>query len=367
MEKMIRPLLFRGAFLAFTTTLAAAWLTATAVAQEQQKPAEQQDIIVRTLSRLPFHHYDCPPPDPATEGGSPERPVELEFFSRAWANAAYSDQPDDPPNEPRRFECRWIRLSGFMQWDDFRYPGRLYETPLTSYQRENIFYFIENFAAGSSPRGDLAQRKLTLVAQFYDLCAAGERALEPIRADDPEGRLDLSYPCHEVPAMMLANARVEKIHDAAPQYILGEANRAVLGSLVDATPEQRKEIDPLVREWAALVRKGAAAVAAAYIAQYPKMDDDQKQEWRADISSPDSYQSHLLRQPRFLKLNLKTAPVQVFRPADDDDAFDTAIGCMCLTASCTDRWPLTERDAATFLGDAACIELNRWNNEPWRW
>lgn len=355
----------RRAFLT-GAALAAAWLTATAAAQEQQKPDEGKVVTVRGLSRLPFHHYDCPPPDPATEGGSPERPVDLIFFDQAWANALYSDDPDYPPDPPNEFECRWIRLSGFMQWDDFRYPGKFYETPLTSYQRDNISYFIENFAAGSPPRGDLAQRRLTLVAQFYDLCAAGERTLEPIRADDPEGRWDLSYPCHEVPAMMLSNVRVEKIHDSAPQYILGEANRAVLGSLVAATPDQHKEIEPLVREWAALVRKGAAAVADAYIARYPKQDEDQKQEWRAEITSPDSYPSHLLRQTRFLQLNLKTAPVHVFRPADDDD-FDTAIGCMCLTASCTNRWPLTEKDAATFLGDAACIELNRWNNEPWRW
>lgn len=349
---------------------AAIWLAAAAAAQEQQAP-QSRDTVLLSRPILTFHHYDCPPVDPTALGGSPENAIDDLFFGQAFYNAMYSDQPD-VEDEPNKYECRWIRLRGFIDWDETIYSGRLFESVLATYSPDiPAFYFIENFAAGAPPRGDVARRSITLVGQFYDLCAAGERALEAEKASYVKrpGELvswHLSYPCHEIPAMILSDVRVEKIHDATPQYILGERNRAIMNSLVTATPEQRKEIEPLVRTWAASLRNGIAAFADATLAQYPKMEASDRQKFRTNMESRDSYPSHLLRQPRFMQLNLKKAPVQVFHP-ENDDAFDTAVGCICLAASCTDRWPLTEEDAETFLGDAACVELQRWNSTVWRW
>lgn len=341
--------------------LAASSFNALAHAQEMQQ--DQRDVFIAGTSRLFFQHYDCPPVDPNGQGATPENPIDLEFFSRAWANSAYAEDADEPPNERDRFECKWIRLDGFVTWDDF-YAGRLYENPLISYARDNTFYFVENLASGMPARSSLAQRSVTIVARFYNLCAAGERALEAKRADGR--RWGLGYPCHEIPAMMLSDVRIEKIHNATPQYILGETNRQVMGSLVVVGDDQAGPIEPIVRAWAASVRKGLKSFTEEYLAQYPAWDEDSKLRARAVIGNPDSYQAYLLSQRRFLDLKPQS-PIQVFRRADlDNDDFDRAIGCVCLAETCADRWPLTVADAETFLGDAACVALDRWGG-AWRW
>ena len=341
--------------------LAASFFSALAHAQEEQQ--DQRDVFIVGTSRLFFQHYDCPPVDPNGEGATPENPIDLEFFSRAWANSAYAEDADEPPNERDRFECKWIRLDGFVTWDDF-YVGRLYENPLISYARDNTFYFVENLASGMPARSGLAQRSVTIVARFYNLCAAGERALEAKRADGR--RWGLGYPCHEIPAMMLSDVRIEKIHDATPQYILGEANRHVMGSLFVASADQEAQIKPVVRAWAASLRKGIKAFTEDYLAQYPSWDKEARQDESAVIANPNSYQAYLLGQRGFTDMRL-SSPVKVFRRTEREDSeFDSAIGCICLAETCTDRWPLTDVDAETFLGDAACVDLHRWDG-AWRW
>lgn len=344
----------------------------------------EHDVAVQARGFYHFRHYDCPPLDPATPGATAEHPMDTEFFSRAWANASFADDEpydaeidqrlNDGANAPGLFQCRWIRLGGFVTWDNLEYIGHLYENAPASYQpRANMSYFIESVGSGMPPRADIARRYVTLVGRFYDLCAEGRRAM---KAEGLGPNWDLGYPCHEIPAMMLADVRIEKIHDATPQYILGEANREVMGSLALATPDQQEELEPVVRAWAASVRRGLKTFADEYLAQYPAWDEEDFREARAAIESRDSYPAHLLRQSRFKQLDFASADVKVFSPVATDDPpwvaqtrkreFNTAIGCICLARSCTDRWPLTVDDAATFLGDAACIALDKRDNR-WRW
>lgn len=344
----------------------------------------ERDVVIPGRGFYHFRHYDCPPLDPTTPGATAERPMNTEFFSRAWANAAYAD--DDPydaefdqrlnngANAPGLFQCRWIRLGGFVTWDTLEYIGRLYENAPASYQPEaNISYFIDSIGSNMPPRADLARRYVTLVGRFYDLCAEGRHAM---MAEGLGPNWDLGYPCHEIPAMMLADVRIEKIHDATPQYILGEANRQIMGSLAIAAPDQQAQLEPLVRGWAASVRRGLKAYADKYVAQYPAWSDESRQETRVGIESRDSYASYLLRQPRFTQLNLASSEVKVFSYVSTEDPpwiepaheseLDAAVGCICLAASCADRWPLTREDAVTFLGDAACIALDK-QGDRWRW
>lgn len=341
-----------------------------------QEPKRAERDVVALPGSVWFTHYDCPPVDPAAQGATADNPMELEFFSRAWANAAYTDELYEPEydpeghNAPNRYECRWIRISGFMNWlDYYDYRGVLLESAFAAYQEGAVRYIIENIAPGAPPRSDLSRRRITVVGRFYNLCAAAERAM---KEDGQEG-WRLFGPCHygSDQGMMLADARIEKIHDAAPQYLVGEANRAVMGSLVIATAAQHRETAPVVRAWADTLGKGLAPYIDALLARYPASDDEHKQEIRQSIRSADSYASYLLMQKRFNDLKVQSAPIQVFRIIDrdsDDGAFDRAIGCICLEKSCTDRWPLTEDDASNFLGPAACVSLDRdRKTSVWKW
>lgn len=339
--------------------LAASCFTAGAFAQEPR-----DDVLITLPAWVGFTHYDCPPGDTATPGGTPDHPVELEFFGQAWANAAYSDDPD-LGGIPHEFECRWIRQSGFVGWlDYYDYRGILLENALASYQDGAVRYIIESLAPDSPPRSDLARRHVTIVGRFYDLCAAAERAE---KASGETWRL--FGPCHygDDQGMMLADVRVEKIHDAAPQYIVGESNRPVMGSLVTATAVEQSEVEPVVRAWAASLQKGLRAFADATTAQYPKQDEESRKSTYDFIEDADSYASYLLNRRNFSRVNLASAQIAIFRPADEDNEFRNAVGCICLESSCADRWPLTEADADNFLGPAACVALTRWDGKTWNW
>lgn len=328
-------------------------------------PAYAQDDRDQLLF-VYFTHSDCPPAASDLPGSTPQTAIDVEF-DEPWQASARFDDLKDPmgdPAEAAKYECRWVRLTGFMTWKNYyHYRADLFPTAGTSYTGDEVTYIVENFASGSLPRSDLVRRKVTLVGKFYNLCDAAERE----RRESGKNWTMLFGPCHygHNYGMMLDDVRVEKIHDGTPQYILGEINRPILASLVPATADESREIEPVVRAWVTSSRKGPKPFADEYVAQYPDMSDDEIKDTRDEILGPDSYESYLLRQPGFMKLDLHAATIRVFRTAQSE-TFDEAYGCICLKTSCTDRWPLTTEDAARFLGDAACVALDK-QDDRWRW
>lgn len=321
----------------------------------------QEPDAADNLRIVYFTHYNCPPIDPAAPGSSPDNPIDI-AFDELWY--AVSREDGEPNPDAQEYDCRWIRTSGFMTWVDYyHYRGEFHYSAGDVYVGSDQDFLIENFAPGSPVRGDLARRRMTIVGQFYSLCDAADRAQSEARQS-----WWLFGPCHysHNHGLMLSGVRIEKVHDDAPQYLVGEANRAILGSLVPATASERRDVEPVVRIWASSLQKGLKAYADVYIAQHPNLDEDERRGVREGFENVDSYASHLLRRRNLARLNVKSAPVQIFRPINSDE-FDEAIGCVCLESSCTDRWPLTAADAANFLGPAACIELERRNGQSWRW
>jgi hypothetical protein len=339
--------------------LAASYISTSALAQE--------DDVTVDFGAVWVTHEDCPAPESGVPGASPETAIDVEFDDPWLSSARWDDSydADDTQTDADKYECRWVRLSGFMTWlDYYHYRGTLERGPFSAYASDGVSYIIENFVPGSPMRADLARRRITIVGRFYNLCPAAERAQKQAGASRW-----LFGPCHygENEGMMLTDVRVAHVADATPQYIVGEANRQVMGSLVAATPAERSEVEPAVRAWAASLQKGLRPFADAHLAQYPNRADEDRQNTYDFIEAADGYLSYLLNQRAFDRLDLRSAQIEIFRPVDDDDAFRNAVGCVCLEASCSDRWPLTEADADNFLGPAACVTLTRWDGKTWNW
>jgi hypothetical protein len=335
-------------------------MTVPALAQE----ADDEEVDLRAVW---FTSYDCPETDDVGPG-SRVAPLELSDFDEAYYASAIDSDAEAPGEAHARYHCKWVRLTGFMTWMDYyHYRGVLREDfSATYFASDAARYILERFANGSPPRAALAQRRLTLVARFYNLCFAAEEAR---RAAGDEFWW-LFGPCHygANEGMMLTDVHIETIHDPAPVYLLGDMNRAALGfsPRVEEGPA-RTAMEAEVRDWAAALRRGVEAYADAVIARRTYLaseSEERRRSTRANILSADSYASYLSTDPRFRRLNLRRAQVELFW---DGDGRDRAHGCICLERACADRWPLFRGDADEFLGAAACIALEREESGAWRW
>jgi hypothetical protein len=253
-----------------------------------------------------------------------------------------------------------------MTWlDYYHYRGRFYRSPAAAYLGHETSYILEKFMPGSSARSALAQRRLNITGRFYDLCAAARRA------EREAGQTWWLFgPCHYGAhnGMMLDDVTVVEVVDSEPQYMLGDANRAIFQSLEPVEGDDRTDLVRATRAWAGSLQRGSAQFLQELEAMRSPATPEDRQRRREAVESRDSYESYLLRDSRFQRLHVGSAPVEVFREANRDDE-TYAVGCICLTSSCTDRWPLTGADAHAFLGDAACTALWRRGNsvEGWLW
>ena len=209
-------------------------------------------------------------------------------------------------------------------------------------------------------RSAIGNRHVTLVGQFYYLCLTA-----------PKGKdiMFLFGPCHYggIQGMMLADARIEKVEDDGPRYLLGEVNRAIFGDLPVVESDERVVMTEGVRRWAALVQRGPEAYAREVVDRDPSWEKEtarERAEAHARIVSPDSYVSYLYGLSAFRALDVTQAPVGVFWAGPDRR--DSAVGCICLQASCADQWPLREHDAASFYGQAACTTFDK-RDSGWIW
>lgn len=296
-------------------------------------------------------------------GSSPDNPLDVPAFDEVFdaAVAAKSDKVGQA-SVPSRFECKWVRLTGFFTWVDYwHYRGRLYADPWDSFTNSKIKYWVEKFRDSSVRRAGLAQRKITIIARAYDQCAYEDRV------DAEEEKRDVfkirfGGVCHYGAnnGMILTDVIVEHVHDDTPQYLEGEANRLFFNNLLRFEGAGVNEIIERTRDWAELVKRGPKIYAKETLAMHPALFKRSKSELRTmqeTLSDPDGYIAHLNADERVRRLDPALAEVAVFH--DRPDSKTSAMGCICLMSSCSDRWPLLSMDARNFLGDAACVSLER--------
>lgn len=307
--------------------------------------------------------------EPGTPGSTVELAIKVSYFDDPFDEAVKSNaSEEDKPAKPSRFDCRWVELDGFLTWMDYyHYRGRLFASAWEAYRGKGASYIVERFADPAARRSQLVQRRITIVGRFYDLCAAASRA----EAKSNDNWFMLFGPCHYGAdnGMMLTDVVVKAVHDDAPEYILGDANRKIFNDLFPVEGAVRAPLIDAVRAWAAAVKRGPVSYATDVIAANPALakDKDEAKETREYIESPDSYTSYLSELPRFRALNTASASVEVFWSASNRESHYEAIGCICLSDRCTDKWPAREADADNFLGDAACISLTKSGGTTGTW
>lgn len=314
-----------------------------------------------------YSSHKCPAPsDKTAPGATPDNPISPEWFEDPISdetNLSEKAQNDGTARATSRFECKWLRLSGFFSPTHYyHYRGSLVDSAWTHYGVTSATprYVVENFNDPKMRRSAIGHRQVQLVGQFYYLC------LTAPRGDDI---LFLFGPCHYggVQGMMLSDVRIEKILDDAPRYLLGDSNRSVLGQMTVVEGSVRDLMIAGVRGWAALMQRGPEAYAREAIDRNPrweKQSADERAEAHANVVSPDSYASYLNGLPAFRGLDVARAPVEVFWR--EEETKDDAVGCICLQSSCTNEWPLTRDDADFFYGHAACVSLEQRDN-AWIW
>lgn len=324
---------------------------------------EEEDI---GLLAVWYTSHQCPPIEPGSPGATRETAITLTDFSDPYyAAMEQADEASETGPPPSQYECRWVRLSGFVNWMHYyHYRGTLVSSAGASYGGSKVRYIIEKFTEPEFRRTDVVHRRVTVVGRFYDLCAAAERE----QAEAGENWW-LFGPCHygNDQGMMLDDVRVERIHDAGPQYILGERNRAVLAQLPRVEGVARGTLIERTRSWAELVRKGPSDFADAHFSAYPVLatqPEDEQREIRQSIESADGFIAYA--SARLSKVSVRDAPVEVFWNHSHGESQDDAFGCVCLTGACEDSWPVVAGDADYFFGDAVCTELEFRNGE-WRW
>jgi hypothetical protein len=313
-----------------------------------------------------YSSYKCAAPtDKSAPGATPENALETPGFDEPIDDemALNKRANDGAERQTSRFECKWVRLSGFFTPTNYyHYRGYLVADVRAHYARAYRAprYVVEHFNDPAMRRSAIGHRQVTVVGQFYYLC------LTAPKGDDI---MFLFGPCHYggVQGMMLANVRVEKIEDDSPRYLLGEANRGIIGDLRPVDGDDRAGITEAVRSWAAQVQRGPKAYAREAIDRNPvwqKESATERADARARIEHPDSYVSYLFALPAVRGLDPARAEVAAFW--EHPESRDDAVGCICLQASCSNEWPLTDSDADSFYGRAACTTIQKRDN-AWTW
>ncbi len=311
-----------------------------------------------------YTHFSCPDTMDGSPGSSSVQPIDAEFGDPYFSARRTEYETPQALQERARFHCRWVRLTGVMRWlEYYHYRARFYESPLAASIGSDISYIVENFSDSAERRARTVQRRVSLVGRFYDLCAAAERA----RVESNEDWIMLMGPCHygDDRGMMLADVRVERVMNEAPLYFSGDANRDIFGELAPVEGDTREALVERTRAWAELVRTGPSAFAEALSGQRGLLSEEDQRELRASVEHQDSYETYVHGLRAFRRLDLRRAGVEVFW---DDEARQSAIGCVCLERTCGNKWPLTRSDAVRFLGAAVCVALDKdADDSTWRW
>lgn len=345
-----------------------ALLAVAGCAGNQEAPSDERDMLF-----VWYPSGECKPvSNDGSPGSSPENPIKVssagdihyEVFDEAeWGQQVWKPNP---------YECRWVSVSGFMRWVDYyHYRGKLTsEIPELSRQGDP-FLWIENFQDTTIRRSDVVRRWVRFTGLYYDLCQSARIAEESAG----EEWVMLFGPCHygNDNGMMLKNVIIEEMEPGPPNYLQGETNRNYIGDIFPLHSPDRPAIEQAIRQWFREVQRGPAAFAelrASAMSREKFASQRDVEDVRAFHASPDSYVSYLHGLEAVRALDASRAQIGVFVTSDFDtkerDIYLRAIGCVCLTADCTETWPLQEFDADDFLGGAACVSV-RYNPDTGRW
>lgn len=316
--------------------------------------AAQDDIT------MAYHLTHKCPAGGSGPGSAPGDPIALEDFDEAWSAAvdAVENAADDEAKGNKdagfsRFECRWIKLSGYFRWSDYySYRGPLYRSAHGYYFDRQTSYLIENFADPATRRSELQARQVELVGRFYNLCMYAPNA-------------DMVFgPCHYggYKGMMLSDVRILSVGKDEPRILTGEANRELAESLraVPADWKDLADVEESARYWLKLLQSGRRAYEQAIA----KDLDAMKPEERREYFDPDGWVGTLLdpKRSNLAGKDIARLPMKVFyEPLETTPRAPEiwATACVCLKGTCEDRWPLITYDAQRLNSEFICLDLEK--------
>ncbi|MDM7984848.1 MAG: hypothetical protein QUV02_10385 [Maricaulis sp.] len=347
---MTRPVLIIGA------GIAGLWaaLTSPLVAQESQA-----SIVMPNSAQ-------CEPPAEGP-GATPETAISV-----------YIDQLVGDAEDVREFDldseydCRWIRTVGYFAWVDYwHYRGRISSAALPELSAATAPW-IENFSETETRRHELQQHQIEIVGLYYDLCRRADEHARRAEAEDGVILINMGGPCHygSLNGLMIRDVRVLSTLTDGPVRLRGEINREQFGNLVDVTgvrPDIVQTLESASRDSLRLLSTGEAEYLATTnwspeaIAEAVADEDD----WTSALART------LLRHPdwgigkfqAFIKTDFYSDDPAVGRePAEHSDIF----GCFCLTADCSDSWPLSSWDAQHLADEVLCVRLHEDQTGAWQ-
>ncbi|HRK71932.1 MAG TPA: hypothetical protein PLA85_10110 [Micropepsaceae bacterium] len=348
--------------------LAVVALSLTGCLKNQEAPVAQEDIIF-----VWYPSGECKPvPNDGSPGSSPENPIKVSTAEDVYYEVFEGTDRYSREWKPNGFECRWISVSGFLDWSDYyHYRGKLLSGIPETRRYGDPFLWIENFQDANIRRSALVRRWVRVTGLYYDLCQSARVAQE---ASGEEWSM-LFGPCHygNDNGMMLKSVIVEEVEPGGPSYLQGETNRHHIGDIFPLEGSDRPAIEAATRRWFREVQIGPAAFAelrASAMSRGAFASQGDIDYVRRFHVSPDSYVSYLYGLEAVRALDALRAEVGVFVERDfetrERDVYLRAVGCVCLTGDCSETWPLLTEYAENYLGGAACTSL-RYNPDADRW
>lgn len=309
-------------------------------------------------------------------GATPATAIAIEAFDEIYQDVLDGIETDneakaETPSESR-YECRWVRISGYFQWTDYyHYRGYLYEDLPSAYfgAARNLRYIVENFRAPEETRTRVNGARVTVTGRFYDLC---RRAAMDVGADAM-----VFGPCHygDLKGLMLKDVIVDSVEAGPNLRLSGERNRELVGDLAPA-PDPWGEA-PAVKaaffDWLRALRGGREAYWKVSIARWPLRDENQADALADALEDRDDWVSFLIESdtsPLAKQSNaaLSRRPFRVFvaRAGADEENPDEAVACVCLSRDCRNDWPLFEHDAERFADKYLCRSVMK-DDGGWKW
>jgi len=350
-------------------------LSGNALALQGNTTADDEELLA-----VWYTSADCEN-DMQGPGSSPDNPIEIKDFDELYytAKASREDGDEDDSSEKTppeaKYECRWIKLTGFYSWMDYyHYRGILNADFTSAYFDPQIRYIVENFKEPTERRTRLNGSRVTLTGRFYDLCRRAD-----VEATAAGEFWWIFGPCHygKLRGLMLRDVTIDAIEAGPNLRVSGEQNRDLIGDLavVPLTWPETNAVRNSFIEWISALRTGREAYWAAAI-ETMRLDDDERAEELADaLSDPDDWISFLTQSgssplKRFSDTVLKRHEFRIFEESSNDTSEDRTevTACICLSRSCRDAWPLFGYDSSRFADKYLCNQFTRDGvDETWQW
>lgn len=329
------------------------FLAAPGLAFVQEETSDSDFVAVALLS------YQCPDFGEGP-GSSRDRPIAIDFDDLYWdAEAAIED------GEPGQYHCRFVQLSGqFRASEYWHYRGSLYPNAVRAYRNPFTRFWIESFFEPERRRSDIHASDVEIVALFYNLCSVNP---------DAENVWIFGGPCSTSPLSGYMLQDVEIVYQRGPlnQRWRGEVNRPFGDITRLVLPEHVNPMRDATFRWAEQILTSEETYLRALLDEGWISRDEFDEALRDD----DDWVSNVLRHDRATRVLLQASlPIEsrfaafgetesLNAVANGEPALRRSYGCICLSETCANSWPLFEIDVVWMTDDYICTELRLSGNE----